>query len=70
MEICFVLDASGSVGSHFTNERNFVSDIVNKVNVGNQNLTFGAVTYATDARTAIGFHEFTSKPALLAAIQK
>ena len=55
LDLCFVLDASGSVRDHWSTLLSFVVDVVKGLNVGLEGTHIGVVIFGNSARVVLDF---------------
>ena len=65
VDIVFVLDSSASFGNNFMNILTFVSDTVNRFNIGPDDTQVGIVRYSTRSSVAIMLAQFNNKSMLV-----
>ncbi|XP_018422611.1 PREDICTED: collagen alpha-6(VI) chain [Nanorana parkeri] len=69
-DIVFVMDSSGSISDdQFKTMKNFIIAIINKSEVGPNNVQFGALKYSDDSHTIFYLNEHSSKQKILKAIE-
>ena len=67
----FVLDSSGSIGaSNFQNMRNFVTTVVNALEIGPGRSQVGVIVFSSTARVQFNLNTYSDKPSLLSAITR
>nr|XP_020662523.1 collagen alpha-6(VI) chain-like [Pogona vitticeps] len=70
LDIVFVLDSSHSIGKHnYGLMKDFLINIVNKSDVGQDRVQFGAVKYSTSPQTLFYLNTYSDKSAIIAHIQ-
>ncbi|GAB1600458.1 hypothetical protein Ahia01_000323800 [Argonauta hians] len=70
-DVMFVLDDSGSVGlSNFGIVKQFVGDIVKKLNIGSQNVRVGAITFSSRVKNQFNLNKYQDLNSLLDGINK
>lgn len=68
-DILFLLDASGSITrTNFDKQLNFVRDFAKQYIIGPNNIQVGVATFSTSVQEQIRLNQYSSAPALLAAI--
>jgi len=69
VDVVFVVDESGSVGSeNFTTLKSFLSQIISRLNIDNGNARVGLVTFATSVGTVFNLTDHSSVASLQSAI--
>ena len=69
IDLIFVLDSSGSVGSsNFQNVRNFVSNLVSQLEIGPDNTQVGLINFASSPRIEFHLNTHQDSSSLLRAI--
>ena len=69
IDLIFVLDSSGSVGSsNFQNVRSFVSNLVSQLEIGPDNTQVGLINFASSARIEFHLNTHQDSSSLLQAI--
>ena len=68
MDVVFVLDSSGSIGSDFPNVLTFVSEIVSRFVIGENDTQVGIVRFSFNSSVEIELAEFGNKGTLIPAI--
>jgi collagen type VI alpha len=69
LDICFILDASASVGpTNFELMLTYVSSIVKDLTIYGQDHRFSAITYSTEVKTIFGFNRYNTVQQVLEAI--
>ena len=70
LDLVFVLDSSGSVGSgNFALVRNFVADVIDTFEIGPDETQVGVITFSGIARTIFQLNAHSTTSTLLQAIQ-
>uniref|UniRef100_A0A194APR9 VWFA domain-containing protein n=1 Tax=Pinctada fucata TaxID=50426 RepID=A0A194APR9_PINFU len=70
-DVVIVSDASTSIGQmDFNKQLNFISDVVDKFDIGPDNVRVAMVTFSTNAKLEFSFTSFTDKKNLKEAILK
>ena len=70
LDIVFLLDASGSVGTtNFQKQKEFVNKIANTFEIGPNNVQIGITTFSTGVHNQWDLNAYHAKSALLIAIQ-
>ena len=71
MDLAFILDCSGSVGSYnFQQVKNFVKDVVDFFNIGTSGTHVAVVTYSTSTRLEFNLKAHYTKSAIKKAVGK
>ena len=69
MDLAFILDSSGSVGSYnFQQVKNFVKDVVDFFNIGTSGTHVAVVTYSTSTWLEFNLKEHYTKSAMKNAV--
>ena len=69
MDLAFILDSSGSVGSdNFQQVKNFVKDVVDFFNIGTSGTHVAVVTYSTYTRLEFNLKAHYTKSAMKNAV--
>ena len=71
LDIVFVLDESGSIGStEFTQMKTFLSKLVGRLDIDSGSTRVGLVTYATTVRTRFNLNAYTTVASVQSAISR
>ncbi|CAH1788901.1 unnamed protein product [Owenia fusiformis] len=70
-DVAFVLDSSGSVGaSNFNRQKEFIKNVINDINLGENNIHVSVVRYSDKAERMIRLNQYWDKSALRSAIDR
>ncbi|KAJ6666487.1 hypothetical protein lerEdw1_020210 [Lerista edwardsae] len=70
LDVVFVIDSSGSIGySNYDVMKDFIIGLVNKSDVGKDNVQFGALKYSDDPQTLFYLNQYRTKSDIIGAIQ-
>ncbi|KAH0627279.1 hypothetical protein JD844_002802 [Phrynosoma platyrhinos] len=70
LDIVFVIDGSGSIDyKEYDIMKDFMISLVKKSDVSHDRVQFGAVKYSTEPETFFYLNDYTTKPAIIKAIQ-
>ncbi|XP_066485258.1 collagen alpha-6(VI) chain-like [Tiliqua scincoides] len=70
LDVVFVIDSSGSIGDpNYGLMKNFMIDLVNKSDVGKDNVQFGALKYSDDPQILFYLNDYSTKSDIIEAIQ-
>ena len=69
-DLIFVLDSSSSITQLWPAMRNFVINIINRIDIGPQNVRVGMVQFSGDAEIEISLGQFENKNELVNAISR
>ena len=71
MDLAFILDSSGSVGSYnFGTVKNFVKNVVDFFNIGSSGTHVAVVTYSTYTKLEFNLKAYYTKSAIKNAVGK
>ena len=65
VDVVFVVDSSGSIGNNFMNILTFVTDIVNRFNIGPNDTQVGFVRFSRNSSVPITLAQFNDKSMLV-----
>ena len=69
VDLVFVLDSSGSIGAtNFNSMRNFVTTVVNALNIGQNRSQVGVIVFSDVVRIQFHLNTYSNKASLLSAI--
>uniref|UniRef100_UPI00398F7519 collagen alpha-3(VI) chain-like isoform X2 n=1 Tax=Pristiophorus japonicus TaxID=55135 RepID=UPI00398F7519 len=68
-DIVFLFDGSSTVGPVFPSVRNFISRIVDNLDIGSDKVRVGVVQYSDDSRVEFLLNAYTTKPEVQAAVR-
>lgn len=70
LDVVFVIDSSGSIGDpNYGLMKDFMIDLVNKSDVGKDNVQFGALKYSDDPQILFYLNQYSTKSDIIEAIQ-